>query len=97
MYLPDVGAATTRAKAIASANGFTDSSRITVGVSQISGSDAKLQVTITDNKADQFFSGAFTSNVDIARSSTAEYVKPVPMGSPKNFLGTGDQLMGAEP
>ncbi len=95
VYLPDMGAATTRAEAIASANGFTESADINVEVTQIGGSDAKLQVSITDNSAEQFFTGTFTSNVDITRSSTAEYVRPVPMGSPKNFLGTGDRLTGA--
>lgn len=98
VYLPDVGAATTRAQEIAAANGFTDGAsngEISVDVTQISGDDAKLQVTITDAKADQFFSTVFTRNVDISRSSTAEYIRPVPMGSPKNFLGTGSLLTGA--
>jgi Flp pilus assembly protein TadG len=98
VYLPDLGAASARAEAIAAANGFgdgADGGRIDVTVTQISGTDSKLQVSITDSKADQFFSGVFTNNVDITRSSTAEYVRPVPMGSPKNFLGTGDRLSGS--
>jgi hypothetical protein len=32
----------------------------------------------------------FASDVQIERGATAEYIKPVPMGSPRNYLGTGD-------
>ena len=39
VYLPDLGAATTRAESVAAANGFADDGRITVDVTQISGSD----------------------------------------------------------
>jgi Flp pilus assembly protein TadG len=96
VYLPDYGRASTVAADIASDNGFTTGvDGITVAISQVTGSTAQLQVTITDGSAAQFFSDPFTDNVTISRSSTAEYVKPVPMGSPKNFLGTGDTMSGS--
>src|SRR5690606_18396298 len=92
VYLPDFGRAAQVAEEVAADNGFEDDGRFTVGVTQISGSNAQLQVTITDDDAEQYFSGVVTDEIDITRSSTAEYIRPVPMGSPKNFLGTGDTL-----
>jgi Flp pilus assembly protein TadG len=95
VYLPDYGRAATVAEKVAADNGFSDDSRIAVDVYQVTGNNARLQVRITDRTADQFFSGIFTDDVSITRASTAEYVKPVPMGSPKNFLGTGDLMSGS--
>ena len=37
-----------------------------------------------------------TQSQSIGRSSLAEYVLPVPLGSPKNTFGTGDLLSGAD-
>ncbi|MCD9622653.1 pilus assembly protein TadG-related protein [Rhabdothermincola salaria] len=96
-YLPDTGRADRAAREVATANGFTDGTDgISVSVTPVSGNSAQLRVTITDAGADQYFTEPFTGGaVDITRASTAEYIKPVPMGSPKNFLGTGGLLSGS--
>ena len=54
------------------------------------------RVTIEDTKADQFFSKLVEQRQGITRTSTAEYVLPVPLGSPKNILGSGDLLSGSD-
>jgi hypothetical protein len=89
--LPDGGrlAAEQVAIAVAAQNGFVaDNARIVVTVNQV-GAD-RIQVTITDNNVPQYFSRVFrgSSNVVVTRSAIAEYVPPVRMGSPRNFLGT---------
>lgn len=52
----------------------------------------KLQVTISVAEVEQFLTGPFRDSVAITRTSTAEQVQPVPMGSPRNYLGTGGLL-----
>lgn len=59
---------------------------MTVSVDKVG--QAQVRVTITED-ADQYFSQIVLDDQDLARSGTAEYVLPVPMGSPRNFLGTG--------
>jgi len=88
VWLPDFNTAQTVAIATARANGFDDAAAdITVEVVQLS--DSELQVNITDAQADTYFSKFFISNVNIRRESIGQYVLPVPLGSPKNFFGTG--------
>jgi len=80
-------AASTAALNVAAANGFVNGvNGITVVATKV-GPD-QLRVTITDPDVPQFFTGLFRGNVSIARSSVAEYVPSVRMGSPRNFLGT---------
>jgi Flp pilus assembly protein TadG len=89
--LPNLPTATATAKAVAAQNGFTDGANgITVTVSQVPDPTAKLKVTISDSSVQQFFTKPFRSNVSIERTGTAQYLKPISMGSPKNFLGTGN-------
>ncbi len=57
----------------------------------------QLRVTITDSKAKQFFSKLVTQSQSISRSSVAEYVLPVPLGSPENVFGTGNLSMTNQP
>jgi hypothetical protein len=49
-------------------------------------------VTIGDAHADRHFSGFVGGQQTLTRKATAEYVLPVPLGSPKNTFGTGDLL-----
>ncbi len=97
VWMPDFTQAKTHALTAAARNGFQDGvNNVTVSVNQVPGHDQQLSVTITDNKPDQFFSSLVFSAPTIARTSTSEYVLPVPMGSPKNTFGTGDLLSGAD-
>lgn len=97
--LPNVTLATSAARAVAAANGFDhNSSRYDVTVTQVTaagGNSARLRVTIIDTDVDRYFSGVVMSDFSIERQATAEFIKPVKMGSPKNFLGTGQLLSGA--
>jgi hypothetical protein len=89
VHMPDFTRAETAARQVAMANGFVDGADgISITVSPVSGNSSQLRVTVRDDGADQFFSGPFTGGaVDISRTATAEYVKPVPMGSPDSELG----------
>ena len=54
--------------------------------------DNKLEVTL-DSSIETFFLKVFGfQNFDIKRISTAEYIKPVPLGSPGNCIGIGQSV-----
>lgn len=88
--LPDGDdAAITRAREIAADNGFDDSDAdVTVTVTPLG--DETLEVAITKANVDQYFTQIFRDPTTITRRSTAQYVQPVPLGSPRNYLGTSD-------
>lgn len=89
VWLPDLAKATAVANDVAKRNGFDDAlPNITVVVGQISATD--LRVSITDNNAPIFFAKFFLSSMTITREAVANYVLPVPLGSPKNYFGTGN-------
>lgn len=88
VWLPDEAAAEAAALEAAELNGFVDGvDGVNVSVDRIGGQ--QLQVTI-GAPVDQFFTQLVMDSFDINRASTAEYVLPVPMGSPTNTLGTGN-------
>ncbi len=92
-YMPNVSQARQEARRVAAMNGFTHGvDGVTVDVQEIG--NAQLEVTITDGDVEQFFTSLFTNTVTIKRSAVAEYIKPVPMGSPRNYLGTNQLLSG---
>lgn len=100
VFLPnDVNNAVLRARAEATKNGYTAGGGVTVtpcsdanlpsGCSGGSGNDHQLNVTITA-AVPTFFMRVFGINsINATRSSKAEYVLPVPMGSPQNYYGVG--------
>jgi Putative Flp pilus-assembly TadE/G-like len=93
VWMPEFDAAEQAAIDTAARNGFKDGvDNISVAVDPVPGNNRKLKVTITDNAAKQFFSRLVIQDQVIGRASTAEYVLPVPLGSPKNTFGTGDLL-----
>jgi hypothetical protein len=95
VWMPEFDQAQQYALAAAARNGFVNGqNNISVNVEDIPSNNRQLRVTIRDVKAKQFFSRIVTSNQSIGRSSLAEYVLPVPLGSPKNTIGTGDLLSG---
>ena len=94
VWLPDLATATTTAKATAKQNGFDDAaSTISVTVTQLSVN--RLSVSITDSAGEVYVAKFIKNSVSITRTSTAEYNLPIPMGSPKNYFGTGDMISGA--
>ncbi len=94
VWLPDMTTATSTALASAKQNGFDDAaSNITVSVTQIGVS--RLGVSITDTGGQVYLAKFVKNSVTITRSATAEYNLPIPLGSPKNYFGTGNMISGA--
>lgn len=88
VWMPDLTQARTVALATAQRNGFVNGQdNITITVSSSPTSTRKLRVIIRDAQVDQFFSELFIGDVAITRAATAEYVLPVPLGSPNNTFG----------
>ncbi len=54
------------------------------------GTNRRLQVTVRDSRVKLFFGSLFKEFWDITRTSTAEYVSNIPLGSVLNAIGTGD-------
>lgn len=93
VWLPDEDAAETAALEAAARNGFVRSSTISITVQASAKADRRLQVTITDSRVGSFFYQSLGGReIDLSRTSYAEYVLSVPMGSPRNFFGTGTLL-----
>ncbi|MEZ5144369.1 MAG: pilus assembly protein TadG-related protein [Acidimicrobiales bacterium] len=93
-YMPNFGRAEPAAREVATKNGFTDNpaAGISVQVQAVAANPSQLKVVIQDDRVGQYFSKLFRSNVTISRPATAELIRPIPMGSPRNFLGTGDRI-----
>lgn len=93
VWLPDLAEATTVAKATTKANGFDDAlPNIAVTVTKLN--DYELKVDITDTEGKVYLASWVRNNVTISRSATSKYVLPVPLGSPRNFFGTGSMNSG---
>lgn len=93
VWLPDEAKARAVALETAAKNGFVPGDNIAIAVSVSKVSPRRLKVTITDDRVGSFFYEALGgSKIELARTSFAEYVLPVPLGSPRNFLGTGSLL-----
>lgn len=89
VWLPDLAKAEVYAREAAKRNGYENGvAGVVVTVQQVA--DRRLRVTITDpNVGSAFYSKLGGRNISIKRRATAEYVLPVPLGSPRNFFGTG--------
>jgi len=95
IWQPNFTKASAAASESAARNGFVNGvDGITISI--VDSGQAELKVTITDNNADLFFSQLFLSNVKISRQSVSEYVLAVPLGSPKNYIGTRELVPGAD-
>ncbi|MEM9200792.1 MAG: pilus assembly protein TadG-related protein [Actinomycetota bacterium] len=95
VWQPDFARAEATARVAASRNGYTHG----VDGIEVRVTDAgtqQIEVEIIDTEVDLYFSGVFLDAVEVGRSSTAEYVRAVPMGSPENFLGN-DPVQGEAP
>lgn len=96
VWLPDIDKATAVAIDTAARNGYSTSDpNITVVVQKSAKSPRRLQVAIRDKRVGSFFySKLGGSDLDMSRTADAEYVTPVPMGSPRNYFGLGTLLVG---
>jgi hypothetical protein len=87
VYLPDrPDLAVTKAREAAARNGFADGvDGVTVTVEPSSRNE--LRVAIFDPNVKQYFSSVFVQSPTIERGATAEFIRPVPMGSPEPWAG----------
>jgi Putative Flp pilus-assembly TadE/G-like len=89
IYLPgNVGSAVSTARAEAVKNGYTDGvGGVSVTPYQDATNNRRLRVTVS-GPVNTFFARVLGINsFSASRSSKAEYVLPVPMGSPENYYG----------
>jgi hypothetical protein len=95
VWLPDQPTtATTVALASAKQNGFVPGGGVTVTAVQDTDRDVQLDTTVSA-PVPTFFMHLFGINsLQATRSAKAEYVLPVPMGSPLNYFGAFGALRG---
>ena len=89
VYLPgDVATAISSAKAEAAKNGYTDGvGGVTVNPYQDPTNPRRLKVEVTAPVGTFFMRVFGISSIPAKRAAKAEYVLPVPMGSPENYYG----------
>jgi putative Flp pilus-assembly TadE/G-like protein len=88
VWLPDVGKATEYAKDAAAENGYPVGGNISMTVTAIEGQNRRLKVVLRDNKVGSFFYRNLGGRtLDLKRTALAEYILPVPLGSPLNYFG----------
>ena len=81
VWLPDQTAAAAAATAVLQSNGYTGQADFTY---PSGGQQMKVAIT---RSGTQYFSRIFTGQPSLNRSATAEFNKPVPLGSPANAAG----------
>jgi hypothetical protein len=78
----------TVARETASRNGYTDGvDGVSVDVVRLAAN--QIRVTIRADGEQYFSKIVLPTGERLTRKSTAEYVLPVPLGSPRNYIGTG--------
>ncbi|HEX2575334.1 MAG TPA: pilus assembly protein TadG-related protein [Aquihabitans sp.] len=89
VWLPDTASARTAALAAAERNGFKHGvDGVTVQVEAVPSHNRRLRVTIKDPQVSSFlYRNIGGSTIALTRKGTAEYVLPVPLGSPQNTFG----------
>jgi Flp pilus assembly protein TadG len=88
VYLPgNVGTAVSTARAEATKNGYVNGTNAVVTPTQDTNNNRQLNVTVSANVGTFFMRVIGISSIAASRSSKAEYVLPVPMGSPENYYG----------
>ena len=97
VYLPDNfnGAAPnaqTAALAAAKRNGYVPDADTSLVSTVDANNPRQLDVTITDKVGTFFMKVVGIQTLNASRSSKAEFVLPVPMGSPQNYYGLGTFL-----
>jgi hypothetical protein len=82
------------AKEVAAKNKI-DPSMVTV--ERIAGRNREIRVTITDPHTTSFFGKMLRNETSLSRSSRAEFVSQIELGSKLNALGTGDRREPLQP
>lgn len=87
-----LGQAETEARQVAAQNefGHDPANGVTVTVTEIG--PETLQVEITQDPVPEYFGVLFGGPDSLTRRATAKFVRAVSLGSPRNFLGTGDLI-----
>jgi hypothetical protein len=83
VWLPDTAKALAAANAAARANGY-DPATYTVTTSMVASNQYDVKITAA---APRYFSKLFAGSFNIERHATAQFNKPIPMGSPANTFG----------
>ena len=89
VHMPqDFPGAVVAANEVTTANGYTDGvDGVTVAVAQIPGEPNQVEVTVTDVVPTFFLKVFGIDTQTISRRARAEYVPPLPLGSPDNQFG----------
>ena len=88
--MPRTFDATKLAKDIAKRNGYENGvNNVTVTIAPPPDTNKRLRVTIVDKSTPLFFGTTLLKNWKIQKTSTAEYVSNIPLGSKENAIGTG--------
>lgn len=88
--MPKFNEATSTANEIAKRNGFIDGEQnVSVTVARIPRNNKRLQVTIKDDAVGLFFGRIFANSWSTQKTSVAEYISNIPLGSRENAIGTG--------
>jgi hypothetical protein len=97
VYLPgDVPKAVLTARSEAQKNGYVNGTNATVMPVPDTANDRQLNVRITAPVGTFFMRVIGISSIPAARTAKAEYVLPVPMGSPENYYGVFGPLRRPE-
>ncbi len=89
--MPRFADAASVARDVAKRNGFeSGQDGIVVTPAIPNNNNKRLKVTIRDNDVDSFFLPLFQDNWRMERTSVAEYVSNIPLGSVENAIGTGN-------
>jgi len=98
VWLPDEVKAGQYARQAAARNGYVDGADdVAISVEPVAGQNRRLRVTITDASVGSFlFRNLGGKVLDMNRSATAEYILPVPLGSPENVFGNDMTLPAAQ-
>jgi Flp pilus assembly protein TadG len=96
--MPNLPDAQNVAYEVAVRNGMQNANAgVTVTAEAPTGTNRRLKVTVRDTRVKLFFGSLFKEYWDITRTSTAEYVSNIPLGSVLNAIGTGDLTGAVDP
>ncbi len=91
VYLPgDTGTAYAKARNVSSLNGYTDGGGATVTPQQDASNGLQLDVAVSTSVPTFFMRLVGITTIPVTRTAKAQYVLPVPMGSPLSYYGVGD-------
>ncbi len=88
--MPKFNEAVTASQEIAKRNGFVDGEDgVTVTPARIPNNNKRFKITIRDSRVGIFFGRLMKNSWTIEKTSTAEYISNIPLGSKENAIGTG--------